>query len=121
MKNGYDQDSLRVRQQLDAKAKNHNQQVRDPGLEEGELVYLRSHQVRGTNKIQDLWHPCPVRRLHWTELRSALRREELDVQPVSPVYKVDDSVPIAAMSDSEESMMVVFEDNETTRGADACK
>lgn len=51
-----------------------------------------------------------VRRVHQTELKSALRREELDVQPVSPVHKVEDSVPVAVMSDSEEeSMMVVLE------------
>lgn len=139
------QESLRmahdhVRQQLNAKAEKrnqkYNQQVTDPDLEEGQLVYLRNHQVSGRNKIQDVWHPClcrvvnrpqdqgavytiapahqdgPLRRVQRTELRRAPRREEPDAQQVSPPYDTDDSDPdVAAMSDSEESMILVFEDD----------
>ena len=35
----------------------HDQKVRDPALQEGQLVYLRDLGVRGRHKIHDLWHP----------------------------------------------------------------
>lgn len=35
----------------------HDPKVRDPSLEEGQLVYLRDFGVRGRHKIHDLWHP----------------------------------------------------------------
>lgn len=34
----------------------HDGKVRDPSLEEGQLVYLRDLSVRGRHKIHDLWH-----------------------------------------------------------------
>ena len=138
------QESLRtvydhVRQQLCAKAeqrnRRHNQQVTSPGLEEGQFVYRRNHQVRGRNKIQDLWNPClyrvvsrphgqgtvytiapahqdgPALRIHRTELRSAPVREEPDAQPVNPVCVTRDcALPVHDISDSEESIIMVLED-----------
>lgn len=35
----------------------HDTKVRDPGLSEGQLVYLKDHRNRGRNKIQDVWAP----------------------------------------------------------------
>lgn len=35
----------------------HNQQVRDLGFKEGQLVYLKDHRHRGRHKIQDVWSP----------------------------------------------------------------
>lgn len=37
--------------------KQHDRQVRDEPLGEGQLVYLRDYGVRGRHKIQDLWSP----------------------------------------------------------------
>ena len=137
------QESLRtvydhVQRQLQAKAeqrnRKHNQQVTHPGLEEGQLVYRRNHQVKGRNKIQDLWHPCiyrvvnrqgmvytispvnqegPVLRIHRTELRHAPEREGLEVHPASPVQVIPVHTPGGdAPSDSEESIILVMEEED---------
>lgn len=83
----------------------HNQQVRDPGFKEGQLVYLKNHRCQGRRKIQDIWSPVlyqvvqvptelggpyvikladgtgPVRGVHRTEMRAA----PLETSPSVPV------------------------------------
>ena len=47
----------RLKVVADRRKVHHDQKVRDPCLEEGQLVYLRDLGVRGRHKIHDLWHP----------------------------------------------------------------
>ncbi|XP_030283803.1 uncharacterized protein LOC115587869 [Sparus aurata] len=103
----------RLQERLERRNLKHHAGIRDAGFQEGELVYLKNHQVRGRNKIQDTWDSClyrvvrcpgglgnvysvvpidqdnPVKQVHRTEMRAAGAR----------------GVPetVARMSDSEES------------------
>lgn len=45
----------RLRVAAERRRKNHDQHVRDAPLQEGQRVLLRDFNVRGRNKIQDLW------------------------------------------------------------------
>lgn len=47
----------RLKVVADRRKVHHDQKVRDPPLQEGQLVYLRDLGVRGRHKIHDLWHP----------------------------------------------------------------
>lgn len=118
-----------VRQQLREKAekrnKPHNEKVNDKGLEEGQLVYLRNH-ARGRSKIQDFWDSCvyrvvrgpcgqgavysvrpvsgdgPVRTVHRSELRSAIRKLSTETSdlPIEP-----DAADLALSSSTDEDEM----------------
>lgn len=102
----------------------HDLQVRDTPLGEGQLVYLRDYVVRGRHKIQDLWGPVvyqvvraplasgsvytiapvddlsKVKRVHRSLLKTHIRRDSPAVTPADDPVVV--KVPPLEGSPSEE-------------------
>ncbi|XP_034085120.1 uncharacterized protein K02A2.6-like isoform X2 [Gymnodraco acuticeps] len=94
-----------LQQAADYRQQHHNQQARDAGFTEGQLVYLKDHQCKGRRKIQDVWSPvlylvvrvptesggpytitradgtADVRRVHRAEMRAA----HLEILPSAPM------------------------------------
>lgn len=96
-----------------------------PDLEQGDLVYMRNHSVRGRNKIQDFWDPTPfqvvrpppghgvvysvapaghtgpLRQVHRTELRNIPIRElDRDQDSGLQISKQDDLTGMLATNNS---------------------
>lgn len=96
-----------------------------PDLEQGDLVYMRNHSVRGRNKIQDFWDPTPfqlvrpppghgvvysvapaghtgpLRQVHRTELRNIPIRElDGDQDSGLQMSKQDDLTRMLATNNS---------------------
>ncbi|KAJ8362363.1 hypothetical protein AAFF_G00378260 [Aldrovandia affinis] len=57
----YDQVQQRLATRRRQRDQRYKSQVHDPGLKEGQLVYIRNHSVKGRNKIQDTWDSTPYR------------------------------------------------------------
>lgn len=51
----------RLKVAAEQRKKNYDRHVRDAPLEEGQLVWIRDHSVRGRHNIQDLWGPVVYR------------------------------------------------------------
>lgn len=104
------------------RARLHDGKVHHDSLQEGQLVYRRSHKVRGRNKIQDVWDPalyrivqgsedpvysiCPadgtgsVKRIHRCELRPVCGSSN---DPGLPLHMRDD------LNSNVESVLIISE------------
>lgn len=102
-----------LQERLERRNLQHHASIQDTGFQKGELVYLKNHQVRGQNKIQDTWYSC----LYWVVRCPGGLGNVYSVVPIdqdNPFKQVNQTkmraagargVPetVARMSDSEES------------------
>lgn len=113
MKEAYGQVRERLQERLERRNLKHDVGIQDVGFREGELVYLKNHQVRGRNKIQDAWNPCMFRVVRCPGgLGTVYSVVPIDQDgPVKQVHRSEmravgaGAVPetVARMSDSEEA------------------
>lgn len=115
----------------------HNDNVNDPGLEEGRLVYLRNH-VPGRNKIQDHWNSVvfqvlrspsgtgtvytvaprdgegPVRQVHRSELRAVPEGlQSVAEETTPPMTRADLSANPMIREEEGQEDVVIFHPEET--------
>ncbi|KAF4116527.1 hypothetical protein G5714_004016 [Onychostoma macrolepis] len=115
----------------------HNDNVNDPGLEEGRLVYLRNH-VPGRNKIQDHWNSVvfqvlrspsgtgtvytvaprdgegPVRQVHRSELRAVPEGLQSVAEETTPsMTRADLSANPMIREEEGQEDVVIFHPEET--------
>ncbi|KAL7834629.1 hypothetical protein SRHO_G00288760 [Serrasalmus rhombeus] len=120
----------RSKEQAQRRSRNNNEQVRDAGFEEGQLVYLKNH-VTGRNKIQDHWNsgifqvvrkptgtgvvysvaPAyeegPIRQVHRVELRAVPEEQQQGQEEVTPIVPEPDSSE-SLSSDGESSAGLII-------------
>lgn len=118
------------------RARFNNEKVNCDSLQEGQLVYRRSHKVRGRNKIQDVWDPtlyrivqspdglgpvysiCPadgsgqVKRIHRCELRPVCNATE---DPGLPPHMRDEE-----LKPNEDLILMVSQSTEEVHSHDEC-
>lgn len=124
----YSQAGKRVQRRLERRNLKHDMGVRDVGFQEGELVYLKKHQVRGRNKIQDAWNSCLYRVVRCLEGQGTVY-SVVPIEQEGPAKQVHRSelrsvgaarTTIAVMSDSEEDSVSEATDLESTGEESMC-
>lgn len=121
----------RLQVMADRRKAQHDQQVRDEPLVEGQLVYLRDYGARGRHKIGDLWSPVvyqvtrapkeggvvytiapiddltKVRNVHRSLLKSRVHRDLGVVEEVGPSHDSVMETPLVAEEEDEVDLLAV--------------